>query len=135
MDTMKSRKIKLLFEFVVLCLLALLILSFSSFAATDCVARVKGGNGTVADPLIIEVEGNAGLTPFLDSLLPYNAVPSIELYYVGERFYIPGFNYIFLGKHKLTKIIYLAAVLLFLVFIIRVVLRIAGKRVVLIDSL
>ncbi len=131
---MKSRKIKILIELMVLCLLGLLILSFSSFSATDCVARVKGGNGTVEDPLIIEVDGNAGLTPFLDSLLPYNAVPSIKLYYVGERFYIPGFNYIFLGKQKPTKIIYLAVILLFLVFVFRVVLRLAGKRIVLIDS-
>ena len=73
-------------------LLGLAIIAFSSVTATECVARVKGGSGTVQDSLRIEVEGNAGLTPFLDSLLPFRAISAIQLSYVGERFYIPGIN-------------------------------------------
>jgi hypothetical protein len=98
-----------------------------------CVARVKGGSGTVQDPLLIEVEGNAGLTPFLDSLLPFRAVSAIELSYVGERFYIPGINDYFLGKQKLAKAIYLVAILLFIILGFWLLLRITGKRITIVD--
>ena len=64
----------------------------------DCVARVKGVGGTVEDPLGIEVVGNAGLAPFLDSLIPFRAIPPIRLSYAGERFYIVGMNSFFMGK-------------------------------------
>ena len=50
---MKSRKTRMFFVLIVMCLLGLLMLAFSSFTAIDCVARVKGGAGTVEDPLRI----------------------------------------------------------------------------------
>ncbi len=131
---MTSSKITISFALIALCLLALAIFSFSSVTATNCVARVNGGSGTVEDPLRIEVEGNAGLLPFIDSLLPFRGIPAIQLSYVGERFYIPGINDFFAGKQKLARIIYLAAILLFLIVSSWGVLRMAGKRIVIIDS-
>ena len=130
---MKTQTIATLFFLIAMCILGLVIIAFSSVTATECIARVKGGSGTVQDPLLIEVEGNAGLIPFLDSLLPFRAVSAIELSYVGERFYIPGINDLFLGKQKLAKIIYLAAVLLFLIIGFWVVLRLAGKRITIVE--
>jgi|GEM_PF-3143850 len=53
------------FALIALCLLAFVIFSFSSVTATNCVARVNGGSGTVEDSLRIEVEGNAGFFSFL----------------------------------------------------------------------
>lgn len=73
-------------------LAVLALLTYSSITATGCKAVVLGGAGTVADPLRIEVQGDCGLTPYIDSLLPFRAVPAIELSYKGERFYVPGLN-------------------------------------------
>ncbi len=131
---MKSRKITIFFAVIILCLLGVVIIAFSSITAPDCIARIKGGSGTVEDPLLIEIEGNAGLTPFLDSLLPFRVVPAIELSYVGERFYIPGLNDFFQGKQKLARLIYLGVILIFIVSIFLVALRISGKRIILVDG-
>lgn len=131
---MKSRITAIFFALIILCLLGVVILAFSSATAVDCVARVKGGSGTVKDPLCIEVEGHAGLAPIIDSLLPFRAVPAIQLSYTGERFYIPGINKFFLGKQKLARTIYLAIIILFIIFGFWAALRIAGKRIVVVDS-
>ncbi len=131
---MKFAQLSLSLALFILCLLTLLIFTFSSVTASHGVARVKGGSGTVEDPLLIELEGNAGLLPFLDSLLPFRGIPAIELSYVGERFYLPGVNDFFLKKQTLAKIIYLVAIFLFLVFFFITLLKIAGKRIVIIDA-
>lgn len=131
---MKSRKTTIFFVLIVMCFLGLSILAFSSVTAVDCVARVNGGTGTVKDPLRIEVVGNAGLAPLIDSLLPFSAIPSIRMSYAGERFYIPGINDFFLGKQNLAIVIYLITILLFIVFGFWLALRIAGKRIVIVDS-
>ena len=47
--------------------------------AVDCVARVKGGGGTVEDPLRIEVVGNAGLAGTTAVLTPRNVAPILRL--------------------------------------------------------
>jgi hypothetical protein len=69
-----------------------------------------------------------------DSLLPFSGIPSIRLPYAGERFYIPGINDFFLGKQNLAIGIYLIAILLFIVFGLWLALRIAGKRIAVVDS-
>ena len=130
---MKTQTITTLFILIALCILGLVIIAFSSITATECVARVKGGSGTVQDPLLIEVEGHAGLTPFLDSLLPFRAVPAIQLSYIGERFYIPGINEYFTESQKLAKAIYLAAILLFIILGFLLTLRLVGKRITIVD--
>ena len=130
---MKTQTITTLFILIALCILGLVIIAFSSITATECVARVKGGSGTVQDPLLIEVEGDAGLTPFLDSLLPFRAVPAIQLSYIGERFYIPGINEYFTESQKLAKAIYLAAILLFIILGFLLTLRLVGKRITIVD--
>lgn len=78
------------------------LLTYSSISADGCRARVLGGKGTAADPLRIQVEGDCGLTPFLDSLLPFRAVPAIELSYKGQTFNVPGLNKYF-GPSKDEK--------------------------------
>ena len=55
-DKMKSSKLTIFFALIVLCFLTLVIFAFSSVTANNCVARVKGGSGTVEDPLRIEHE-------------------------------------------------------------------------------
>ena len=119
---------------ILTCFVGFSILAFSSVTAVDCFARVKGGTGTVEDPLRIEVVGNAGLTPFLDSLIPFRAIPSIQLSYAGERFYIPAINSFFMGKQPLAIAIYLALILLFVVCCFWLALRISGKRLAIVDS-
>ena len=131
---MKSQKRTILFVLILMCLAGFSILVFSSVTAVDCVARVKGGAGTVEDPLRIEVAGNAGLTPFLDSLIPFRGIPSILLSYTGERFYIPAINSFFMGKQPLAIAIYLAFILLFVVCCFWLVLRMFGKRLAIVDS-
>lgn len=89
--------------FVVLVILgvaALGLLTWSSVSSTGCIARVLGGAGTVADPLRIQVEGDCGLTPYIDSILPFRAVPAIELSYKGQTFSIPGLNKYFIDPPK-----------------------------------
>ena len=86
------------------------------------------------DPLRIEVVGNAGLTPILDSLIPFSAIPSIHLSYAGERFYIPAINSFFMGKQPLAIVIYLTFILLFVVCCFWLVLRMFGKRLAIVDS-
>ena len=130
---MKSRKTTIFFVLIVMCFLGLSILAFSSVTAVDCVARVNGGTGTVNDPLRIEVVGNAGLAPLIDSLLPFSAIPSIRMSYAGERFYIPGINECFSGHQKLAKAIYLVAILLFIILGFWGVLRLVGKRIAIDD--
>jgi len=130
---MKTIAVTTIIILIAICLLGLVIIAFSSVTATECVARVKGGSGTVQDPLRIEVKGNAGLTPFLDSLLPFRAVSSIQLSYVGERFYIPGINEYFEGNQKLAKAIYLSAILLFIILGFLLALRLIGKRITIVD--
>lgn len=100
----------------------------------DCVARVKGWGGTVEDPLRIEVVGNAGLSPFLDNLIPFRAIPSTRLSYAGERFYIPGISSFLMGKYLLSIVIYFATILLFVFYCFYLVLRIFGRRIVVVDS-
>lgn len=130
---MRTQTIITLFILIAMCVLGLMIVAFSSVTATECVAHIKGGKGTVQDPYIIEIEGNAGLAPLLDSLLPFRAIPAIRLSYVGERFYIPGINECFSGHQKLAKAIYLVAILLFIILGFWGVLRLAGKRIAIDD--
>ena len=131
---MKSQKRTILFVLILMCLAGFSILAFSSVTAVDCFARVKGGAGTVEDPLRIEVVGNAGLIPLLDSLIPFSAIPSIHLSYAGERFYIPAINSFFMGKQPLAIVIYLTFILLFVVCCFWLVLRMFGKRLAIVDS-
>ncbi len=82
---------------VVICVLllavaGLAILTASSLASNQCNARVIGGVGTIEDPLVIEVSGDVGLSGLIDSLLPYNGIPSIVLRYRDLSFSIPGIN-------------------------------------------
>lgn len=130
---MKSRAITTLVILIALGILAVVIIAFSSVTATESIARVKGGSGTVEDPLLIEVEGNAGLTPLIDSLLPFRAVPAICLSYVGEKFYVPGINEYFAGNQKLAKAIYLGTILIFIVLGLWLILRLLGKRITIVD--
>ena len=74
------------------------------------------------------------MAPFIDSLLPFSGIPSIHLSYAGESFYIPGLNDFFLGKQTLAIVIYLATILLFIVSGFWLALRMAGKRIVIVDS-
>ena len=131
---MKSQKRPILFVLILMCLAGFSILVFTSVTAVDCVARVKGGAGTVEDPLRIEVVGNAGLIPLLDSLIPFRAIPSIHLSYAGERFYIPAINGFFMGKQPLAIVIYLTFILLFIVYCFWLALRMFGKRLAIVDS-
>ena len=131
---MKSQKRTIFLVLILTCFVGFSILAFSSVTAVDCFTRVKGGAGTVEDPLRIEVVGNAGLTPILDSLLPFSAIPSIHLSYAGERFYIPAINSFFIGKQPLAIAIYLALILLFVVCCFWLALRISGKRLAIVDS-
>jgi len=123
----------ILLALLLLGLLGVALLAFSSATATECVAHIKGGSGTVEDPMRIVVEGNAGLFPFIDSLLPFRGIPSIQLSYAGERFYVPGLNPFFAEKQVLAKILYLLSLVLFLAIGTGLLLRLAGKKVVLVD--
>ena len=114
---------------IAICATGILIMAFSSYTATEGSAEVKGGSGTVTDPLQIEVVGNAGLLTFLDSLLLFRGIPAIDLYYSGERFYIPDANSFFAGKQPLAALIYLCLLVIAGILVILFILRLFGKRV------
>jgi|APSaa5957512622_1039677.scaffolds.fasta_scaffold08333_5 hypothetical protein len=99
----------------------------------DCVARVKGGGGLWKIPCI-EVVGNAGLAPFLDNLIPFRAIPPTRLSYAGERLYVPVISSFLMGKYLLSIVIYFATILLFVFYCFYLVLRIFGRRIVVVDS-
>ena len=123
----------IVFFIVAMCSLGLLVITFSSVTATNCIAHVKGGSGTVSDPLLIEVEGNAGLTPVIDSLLPFRAIPAISLSYSGEKFYVPGINKDFLGKQRFATSIYLASIIFLIITCVLGILELTGRRLVIVD--
>jgi len=126
---MKYDLTKPLILLLALGLIVFLGLAFSSFTATDCVAHLKGGQGTVDDPLQIEVSGHAGLVPLLDSLLPFRAIPAIDLSYTGNRFDIPGANVIFKSHNIIAQVIYVVLLVIFVMLVLLIILRLLGKRI------
>ena len=114
---------------IIVVLLFCFVLAFSSFSATTNTAKVLGGSGTVDDPLKITVFGNAGLMPYIDSPLPFKAIPAIELSYEGESFYVPGFNAFFKDRNLLAKAEYLISLIFLSVTIFVFILRIAGCKI------
>ena len=108
-----------------------LIVAFSSVTATHCTVRIKGGGGTVENPLQIEVDGNAGILAFLDSLLPFRGIPCVQLSYAGQKVDFPGtsnalYNRVFLGHHMAFLSIYIVLLILFAFFAFLAVMRFLG---------
>lgn len=131
---MIHRIIDILIALLVLCILGLVILSFSSFTATDCTALVLGGEGTVEDPLRIMVRGNSGLVSLIDDLFKFKSLPPIAISYSGFEFYVPMFNVFFSGNSFSAKIIYLICLLVCPMVILSLIFRTKGRRIAIVRS-
>lgn len=131
---LKSRIFTIFAIFILLCVTCIMILAFSSYTATENTAKIIGGQGTVENPLKIEVSENAGILPFLDSLLPFKGIPCIELSYTGERFYIPGYNAFFSNKQPLAKLIFLFALITLPYMGLCFILKLTNKKLIIVTA-
>ncbi len=119
---------------LILIILALgALFTASSLAAQQSTARVLGGAGTVADPLRIEVTGDVGLAGLIDSLLPFDALPSVDMFYRDLAFAIPGLNPLFVGRPWLNLAFLVGSTLTLFWALLWTVLAISGKKLVIRD--
>ena len=105
----------------------------SSLAAQNTAVRVMGGAGTFADPLQIEVSGDVGLAAMIDSLIPYRAIPGMDMYYRHLSFSIPDMNRYFVGRPWLGFACLLVSLLLAFIAVTWTVLAACGKRLLIVS--
>ena len=131
---MKQRVIRASLGLLMITLALAALFTASSLASQQTSARVLGGAGTVSDPLRIEVSGQVGLIGLIDSLLPFRALPGVEVLYRDLSFSVPGLNPLLAGRPWLAFACLAASVLVLFMALAWTALALCGKRLSLVDS-